>query len=338
MGPDEPDDPSSSVFDRPTRPSEPQPAPPTRHHAPAERTAQFPVGNGWPGPATPTQPPGPGPGYPGHPPDPRYPPHQQPGPDPRYPPTRPRRPPERSTPPGGHERRPPADAGGRRGRARSSGDADGARSRDRRGVGFPFGLGALVGLLGLAGFLGSLLVLPWFETAGEEVTLADIREAFTIPPTDPDSLLPDPGGEGGAGAEQPPTTAEGQLPVPGDVAEAVEAAARDAAAQAAADVIDTGKARYLELYSERLWVAAAVGVSLAVLFSTILAPRSFALSLILGFRRLSGFVTILAGVAHGAALWVVFSGSGPQPATGVWIGVAGLALVLFGCILGPKRA
>lgn len=337
MGPDEPDDPSPSVFDRPARRSDPPtPTPPTRRQVPVEHTRQYPASDGWPGPAAPPQQPGPG-AYPGYPPDPRYPPRpqqpQQPGHDPRYPPTRPRR--SEGTPPGGYDR-PPADSG-RRGRARSSGDADRGPGGDRRrpSVGFPFGMGALVGLLGLAGFLGSLLVLPWFEVAGEEVTLPDIREAFTLTPTDPDTLLPESGGEGG---EAPSPGTDGEVPTPEEIAEAAQDVARDAAAQVAADVIDTGKARYLELYSETLWLVSAIGVGLAVLFSTILAPRSFALSLILGFRRLSGFVTILAAGAFGGALWVVFSGSGPSPATGVWVGVAGLAFVLLGCILGPKRA
>ncbi|HEY8547285.1 MAG TPA: hypothetical protein VIL36_19625, partial [Acidimicrobiales bacterium] len=62
------------------------------------------------------------------------------------------------------------------------------------------------------------------------------------------------------------------------------------------------------------------------------------LSLILGFRRLAGFVTVLAAGAYGAAVWVVFSGDGPSPAIGVWSGFAGLALVFLAAILGPKRS
>jgi hypothetical protein len=37
------------------------------------------------------------------------------------------------------------------------------------------------------------------------------------------------------------------------------------------------------------------------------------------------------------ALWVVFSGDGPSPDTGVWVGVGGLVAVLVATILGPKR-
>lgn len=336
MGPDEPDDPSASVFDRPAPappprrreafPPEPEP---TRAQPPGpERTMTYPAGNGWAEPATtrpqpqghpPPAPPGyPPPGYPPSPPTPRYP-----------PPTRPR---DRGTPPRGYDPREREPDPSRRGRVRESAPP---RERTGGGLGFPFGLGALVGLLGLAGFLASLLVLPWFEAAGQEVTFADIRTAYEVPATDPDDLLPD---DGDAGS-QPPPTGDGQVPDAGEVAEAVEDVARDAAAEAAAGVIDTGKTRYLELYAERLWLAAAVGVALAVLFSTVLAPKSTLVGLILGFRRLSGVVVVLAAIAHGVAVWIVFSGDGgPSPAFGVWAGVGGLALVLLGCILGPKRS
>ena len=98
--------------------------------------------------------------------------------------------------------------------------------------------------------------------------------------------------------------------------DAVEDVARDAAAQAAADVIDTGKARYLELYAERLWLVAAIGVGLAVLFSTVLAPRSFALGADPRLPAAVGPGDRPGRRAHGAALWVVFSGAGPTASPG----------------------
>jgi hypothetical protein len=113
---------------------------------------------------------------------------------------------------------------------------------------------------------------------------------------------------------------------------------RDAATEAAASAIDTGKSRYLELYAGTLWWVIAVAAGLSVLFSTVLSPKSFALSMILGFRRLAGFVTILGAGAHAVALWVIFSGDGPEPATGVWIGVAGFAGVFLASVFGPKRS
>jgi len=335
-GADEPDDPSSSVFSRPTRPAHPQPPPQDRAYLdpPAsDRTMQYPAGQyeaeqGWAGPTQPQHPTQPAyddpygarPGYPGDYPTPQYP--TEPGPGPygrpgerhRPPPTVPRRSAERHTDPRGDRYPEPKQK----------------PSRERRHIGFPLGAGAFFGVVGLGCFLAALMVLPWFEAGDQEVTLAGIRSAFTIPETRPEDVLP--------GSEGEPPPAEGPIPTPGEVTDAVEDAARDAAAEAAASAIDTGKARYLELYVERLWFLAAVGVGLAVLFSTVLAPRSFALSLLLGFRRLSGVVTVFAGLAHGAALWIVFSGDGaPDPAFGVWLGLVGLGSVLLGCIVGPKR-
>jgi hypothetical protein len=50
-------------------------------------------------------------------------------------------------------------------------------------------------------------------------------------------------------------------------------------------------------------------------------------------------VTVLAGSAHGAALWFLFTGDGaPEPAYGVWLGLAGFGAVLAGCVIGPKRS
>jgi hypothetical protein len=202
-------------------------------------------------------------------------------------------------------------------------------SRRRRGLRSPVGAGALIEAAGLVCFLLALMVLPWFQAEGEDVTLADLRTSFTIPETQPEDLV--------SGAGEDATGSDG-VTSPDEIDDAAAQAARDTAAEAAADTVDSGKARYLELYVERLWAGVAVALALSVLFSTILAPRSFALSLLLGFRRLSGLVIVLAGIAHGVALWVVFTGDGaPDPLFGIWLGVGGLAAMLVGCILGPKR-
>lgn len=226
------------------------------------------------------------------------------------------------------QRRPPGAGEGRPGRTgrrppprqRRPSDRDDRRERRSGGGSLPFGAGALVGVVGLACFLLGLVVLPWFEAGGQEVALSDLRTAFTLPETDPADL------PGANDEEASPTGADG-VPTPDEVSEAVEDEVRDAAAQAAADAIDTGKTRYLELYVERVWGFAAIAVALAVLFGALL-----------GFRRLSGLVTVLVGAAHGAALWIVFTGDGaPNPAFGVWLGLFGLAAVLVACIIGPKR-
>ena len=185
-----------------------------------------------------------------------------------------------------------------------------------------------MGVLGLGAFLAALLVLPWFTAAGQEVSLSDIRSAFTVPATDPDDLI----------ETSDSTIPTDSIPTPDQVSEAVEQQVRESAAEAAAAAIDTGKARYLELYVDVLWAVVALAAVAAVIFSTVLTPRSAALSLLLGFRRLSGVVTVLAAIVHGVALWIVFSGDGaPDPGFGVWLGIAGLGAVFLSTFLGPKR-
>jgi hypothetical protein len=353
------DESAASVFGEPARPRAPQPRSPQGWPDPG-RTAR-PGQTPQPGqyategrppsyspPATEVYPQAPGPG--GY--HPRQPGQAQPGygqpgygapqrsqayaspPTQAYAPAPPQAPPAGGRGPAGHDRSRqsgahPGTAQGRR-PAGAGRDQGGGSSREG-GSGLPVGLGALIGFAGLAAFLASLLVLPWFVDDGREVTLADIRSAFTVAQTDPDVLLPD-------GPEAPPPDLTEGAPSPDQVGAAVEQQAREAAAQAAASAIDSGRSRYLELYTDTLWLVLAGAVTLATVFSTILSPRSFALSLILGFRRLSGAVTVLAGMVHGAALWVVFTGTGaPDPATGVWIGVGGLVAVLVGCIVGPKK-
>ena len=172
-------------------------------------------------------------------------------------------------------------------------------------------------MLGALAFLAALLVLPWFSAEGEDRTLSDLRSAFEVPATDPNDLP-------GAGDPTASTLPEG-IPSPDDVADAVEEEARDTATTAMAGAIDDGKARYLELYADVLWLPIAAVVAVAAVVSTVLAPRSMALSLLLGVRRIAGAAVVMAGLAHAAALWVVFTGDGaPSPLFGVWLGIAGL--------------
>ena len=211
----------------------------------------------------------------------------------------------------------------------------GRRRTDRAGgtgLRSPVGLGAVVGLGGLLAFLAALVVLPWFTAGGEGVTLADIRSAFTVAATDPGDVVP------GAGEQTGSTLPEGAIPTPDEITDAAEQQARDAAGSAAAAAIDSGRSRYLELYTDVLWLGVAGVVAVAAVVSTLLAPRSAALSLLLGVRRIAGAATVLAALVHGAALWVVFSGDGaPSPSFGVWLGLGGLAAVVAGCVIGPRR-
>jgi hypothetical protein len=211
----------------------------------------------------------------------------------------------------------------------SGGEADRA---GRAGLRSPLGLGAVVGLAGLVAFLAALVVLPWFTAGDDGVTLADIRGAFTVAETDPGDVVP------GAGEQTGSTLPEGAIPTPDEITDAAEQQARDAAGSAAAAAIDSGRSRYLEVYADVLWLGVAGVVAVAAVASTLLAPRSAALSLLLGARRIAGAAAVLAIVVHGAALWVVFSGDGaPSPSFGVWLGLGGLAAVVAGCVIGPRR-
>jgi hypothetical protein len=198
----------------------------------------------------------------------------------------------------------------------------------------PFGLGSLFGVAGLALFVLSLTSLPWARAGGVDMSLPDIREAFaTI------GDLPSDTGTATTTTLTVPSTLPEGIPSPGDVQGAVEDQVRDAATDAANAAVDSAKGTYLELYSKTIWLFAAIAIGLAVLFATILAPTSFALKLILGFQRMGSAVTVLVGILHGVALWVVFSGSpAPTPALGTYAGIAGLLFVLVGCILGPRKA
>ena len=161
-----------------------------------------------------------------------------------------------------------------------------------------------------------MIVLPWFEVGGEEVKLSDMRRAFTLAETDPESLLPD------SGSETPPLDPTTSIPSPDEISDAIETEVRATAAQAAADAIDSGRSRYLELYTDIIWmvVAGAWGW-----------PRSW--EPLLGLRGLAGSLVLLAAGAHGAALWVVFSGSG-RPARGSGCGWASAAWPA--CSSGPS--
>ncbi len=212
------------------------------------------------------------------------------------------------------------------GRRPEPGGSDREARGGRGGGGFPFGLGALLGLAGLAAFLVALIVLPWFEVAGEGVTLSDMRSAFTLAETDPGTLLPDSGTD--TTTLDPSTIDPGAgIPSQEEITDAIETEARQAAAEAAADAIDSGRSRYLEMYSDIIWIVVAGAVGLAAVLGSLV-----------GMRGLAGSLVVVAAMAHAAALWVVFSGSGaPSPAFGVWLGVGGLAGVLVGIIVGPKR-
>lgn len=267
-----------------------------------------------------------GPQYPGPAPAPYPPQYPDPG---QYPGQGYGRPPQQHLP---LDRRRRRDQGGGQGPDGGRSRRDSRRDQRRGGGGIPLlGFGLILGGIGLACLWLSLLALPWFQVGDQDVTFSDLRTVFTVPETDSEDIV------AGDGTEV--TNPDGGLPTPGEAVDVVEDEVRAAAGDAAASAVDETKARYLELYLERLWVFVLGAAVLAVVFSTILTPRSFALGLILGFRRLSGFVTVLGTAAHGVAMWIVFTGDGaPEPVLGAWLGLVGLAAVFLASVVGPKRS
>ena len=134
----------------------------------------------------------------------------------------------------------------------------------------------------------------------------------------------------------------------------------------AADDVATGpptsadhKADYLQLYAQGLGIAVLVWLGAAVIFSTLVVPRSKGARAAVGFMlagvvglianiadeggkvgpRLSGaLVTLIGGAAHAYALSIVFVDPepAPDPTFGVWLGLIGLAAIMTGCLLGTR--
>lgn len=167
------------------------------------------------------------------------------------------------------------------------------------------GPGAVVAALGLLLFFMSLNGLPWISANGQEVNFPDIRDAF-------DSGAPLGGSRGD----------------------------------------------YLEVYAEWLWIGVLLFVAGAVVVSTLLVPASAAGRAVVGFLafgvvgaivmavdkegtagpKICGvLMTVAAGGAHAIAVFTLFEDAqGVDPAYGVWAGVAGLAVVMIGCVMGTR--
>jgi hypothetical protein len=221
------------------------------------------------------------------------------------------------------------------------------------------GIGLVVGLVGLGILLLSLTTLPWISSGGTDVTLADIRDELDrgddadggdVPTTEvPDLEVPDLGEAPG------PTTAprvQRQQPPPttGPVTPTVPTP------KPAAPTVDDYV--YIEAYARYLWIAVTVAAAVAVFFTTVLVPRAKAARVVIGFLtsgviglavnatdddgtvgpRVSGVVlTLLCAGVHGFAAFDLFGRElSPDPAIGVWAGLAGLALVLVACVIGTR--
>ena len=143
----------------------------------------------------------------------------------------------------------------------------------REGGGFPLGLGALLDVAGP----GLLPGRRWWSSRGSRWRARASRWRTSARRSPSRRSI-----RRTWGSTPGPHHAARGIPTPDEISEVVEAEVRDQAAQAAAGAVDSGKARYLKLYTRTLWLPVAGGVALAVLFSTVLAPKSVAMSLLLG--------------------------------------------------------
>jgi hypothetical protein len=176
-------------------------------------------------------------------------------------------------------------------------------------------------------------------------------------PGDPTATSVPTGGTGIPATTAPTVTASSPAPtvVPG----AATATTLPAAAPAASGAMGTLGGDYIEAFTEWGWIAVLALTGVAVLFSTLIVPRSFGGRLLTGFlmaavigllvnaadregisapRVTGALVTILAGAGLAGALWQLFGeDAAPSPAWGVWVGVGGATAALLGCLLGTRR-
>lgn len=216
---------------------------------------------------------------------------------------------ERSWAPGPDPQVPPSDE-------RSAGS-----TRSGRGV----GVGAVVAVVGLVLFALSLFVLPWVSQGGEEATLAEIGRS-----------LDDVAGADGPGSWE----------------------------------VD-----YLRTYADRLALRVVIMLAVAVTFSTLVVPRGRVLRVVTGSvavwaalpdvsmilisvgllgllvslmdsegtvgpKVAAVLVVVGVGATHGFAVHLALDETtpAPDPASGIWIGLAGLVAICAGVLIGTRRA
>ncbi len=197
----------------------------------------------------------------------------------------------------------------------------------------------------------SLTALPWVSAGGEEATFSDIRDAFdAVDDLDggesfdpPDITTPTVGRSAGQGGGSP----AGPVPV-----------SSFGVRQQEPPAAGSSETEFVEIYAEALWMAVVGAAVIAVVFATGIVPSSKGGRLLTGFLmagvlglavnaadddgsvgpRVSGaLVALLCLGVHGYAVFDLFGDElAPDPAWGVWAGVAGLVLVLIGCVMGTR--
>lgn len=222
------------------------------------------------------------------------------------------------------------------------------------------GAGLAIGLVGVALLLLSYVALPWASGGGVDADFSDIRDMYSSSTEYRPTGVGDSRGEGGGPTEvpmppvAPPTVGlRQQEPVPPPPPTPVPGPGTGPTA-----VPVTGEDEFMELYVEVFWYGILAMTVVAVVFATWLVPRSRGLRIVIGFLvggllglvinavdeqgkvapRLTGaMIAVLCLGVHGYALSILFGDDySPDPAIGVWTGVAGLIAVLVGCVVGTR--
>jgi hypothetical protein len=167
------------------------------------------------------------------------------------------------------------------------------------------GVGLWVALVGVAMFLVSFMGPAWVEAGDQELNFSDLRDMV-----------------------EPEGFAE------------------------ASDL------EFFAIYAEWMWIVVLLVLTVAVVFSTLYVPSSKAARVVIGFLtggmlglivhvvddegtfapRVTGALsTIGVAAVHAlAVLQLLANDSEPDPGIGIWLGFAGLLVVLFGCVLGTR--
>jgi peptidoglycan/LPS O-acetylase OafA/YrhL len=119
------------------------------------------------------------------------------------------------------------------------------------------------------------------------------------------------------------------------------------------------KRDYIDAFASYGWIAVIVWAALATIFTALFVPAGYGGRIATGFLvlgvlgalinladrrgsvgpRLTGAIATLAGAAaFGVGVSILFDGDfAPSIGYGVWVGAAGLGLVLLACLIGTRR-
>ena len=119
------------------------------------------------------------------------------------------------------------------------------------------------------------------------------------------------------------------------------------------------KRDYIDAFASYGWMVVIGWAALAVLFTALFVPAGYGGRIVTGFlvlgvlgvlvnlvdrrgsvgpRLCGALATLAAGAAFGGGVAILFEGDfAPSIGYGVWVGAAGLGLVLLACLIGTRQ-